>query len=929
LLKLMLTKAKFVLHAFQVVKLFGRSVWECAGKFLSRGRFEEGSMYKSKLRLLGVSALVGAGLIAAGPADAQQVRVGNVDLQFDIVGSVGAVFRAEDADPYFISAAGGGRDKDVDEVNLVNSLGLTAVGGPLEALKPLYTENCGTPTNVNSNYGDMCNSTTGYFLQSANRDDARRNFSDSGEIMSAVGKITTDISADFGSGFSGFARVTAFYDGVLNETSSYGLDYGVEGEGEDRVGMGIELLDAYINYDFDIGNMPAQIRVGNQVINWGESTFILGGNSVFSPIDVPALRRPGAEIKEALLPVEALYASVGVTDTVTVEAYVGGSENFRLDVGGTGLAGNDYIGDGNAWNDDAIMIGGSKHSGTQAPCSLNVAEAGADAQTIGGGGVPAAGATRGALLAATTAHSLTTIAALQGEIDCDTAGIDIFDTRDERMRLDNPYETTIAHRTADQDTDGDSMGLAVRWYAENINSTEFAFYAQRYQSRIPYVTFASSGPQFGWSAQGIYSGATSRGTAPAVATNPVTKKANCDQSDLFTALGLGAAGTALEARNAGITVSDPHDLADAARDSAMAILNAGDTEATRGQGQASRINDNGDPLTLAEAAQIACIGLHGDTNEAAGAAVALIPTGHTYFSNTYGGVTHRLLYPEDIDVVGASFATTLFGWGVQGEIAYREEMPLQLDGDTIAAAAIQTTGLFATGGLVESTYNAYATQPYAEHRAGLIANLSDYEVVSQGHREHLAWLKEEVWNWDIGTTATYTSSNPVVRLLGANSAVLLTEFAGVFAPNIEDDFFIDIVDESGNAQGAPLANKCRGGSDIPLGSLFALDVIPDDGKCRPTRNSWGAVLLGRLTYNNVFGSAFSVSPTFIVNQGMDGRSPTPAGSWIEDVGSYSMSLGIDYQEVSASLSYRKNFGPVRYTDQKDMDFVSINVKTSF
>ena len=66
-------------------------------------------MYKSKLRLLGVSALVGAGLIAAGPADAQQVRVGGVDLQFDIVGSVGAVFRAEDADPNFISAGGGGQ----------------------------------------------------------------------------------------------------------------------------------------------------------------------------------------------------------------------------------------------------------------------------------------------------------------------------------------------------------------------------------------------------------------------------------------------------------------------------------------------------------------------------------------------------------------------------------------------------------------------------------------------------------------------------------------------------------------------------------------------------------------------------------------------------------------------------------------------------
>ena len=910
-------------------------------------------MLKSKLRLLGVSALVGAGLIAASPAEAQQVRVGNVDLQFDIVGSVGAVFRAEDADPYFISAAGGGRDKDVAEQNIL--LGLVGPASDPNALTPLaglMTQDCGSAGAVGTiNPGDMCNSTSGYFLQSANRDDARRNFSDSGEIMSAVAKITTDISADFGSGFTGFARLTAFYDGVLNETSSYGLDFGVEGEGEDRVGMGIELLDAYINYDFDIGNMPAQVRVGNQVINWGESTFILGGNSVFSPIDVPALRRPGAEIKEALLPVEALYASVGVTDTVTVEAYVGGSENFRLDVGGTGLAGNDYIGDGNAYNDDAVMIGGAKRSGVAAPCSFNVANATADATAIGtaiaGNATPAASlADRGGLLLATTPHAGVNIAALQGAIDCDgTAKLDYYDTRTERDRLNNPYETTIAHRIADQETDGDSMGLAVRWYAENLNSTEFALYGQRYQSRIPYVTFASTGPEFGWTTVGLFSSATSRGTAPAVSSLPAAiaagieaqggnTKTMCDQSTLFATVGgalqndlFVAAGAGAELRNRNLTVSDPHNLADAARGAAMTILGGGDNNATRGQGDASEIQADGSPLNLAEAAQIACITMHGDVND--GGRVALLPTGHTYLSNTYGGVKHKLLYPEDIDVIGASFATTLLGWGVQGEVAYREEMPLQLDGDAVAAAAIQTTGLFATGGLVESTYNAYATQQFAEHRAGLIAAPADFEVVTQGYREHLAFLKEEVWNWDIGTTATYTSSNPVVRLLGANSAVLLTEFAGVFAPNIEDDFFIDIVDASGNAQGAPLANKCRGGSDIPLGSLFSLDVIPDDGACRPTRNSWGAVLLGRLTYNNVLGTAFSVSPTLIVNQGMDGRSPTPAGSWIEDVGSYSMSLGIDYQEVSASLSYRKNFGPVKYTDQKDMDFVSINVKTSF
>ena len=914
-------------------------------------------MLKSKLRLLGVSALVGAGLIAAGPADAQQVRVGNVDLQFDIVGSVGAVFRAEDADPHFISAVGGGRNKDTDESNIIAALhsgddAVPAIAG-LHALSP-FSSDCGHDGDVGTvNYGDMCGSTSGYFLQSVNRDDARRNFSDSGEVMSAVGKITADISADFGSGLSGFARVTAFYDGVLNDESNYGLDYGVEGDGEKRVGAGIELLDAYINYDFDIGNMPAQIRLGNQVINWGESTFILGGNSVFSPIDVPALRRPGAEIKEALLPVEALYASVGVTDTVTVEAYVGGSDHFRLDVGGTGLAGNDYIGDGNAWNDDAIILGGSPLSGTRAPCSFDLAAAAAGAAAIGNSDPN--DNSNGANLLALASHNATTIAALQGAIDCDTPGLDLYDTTSERMRLDNPYETSTFDRRSDQDLDGDTMGLAVRWYAENLNSTEFAFYAQKYQSRIPYVTFASNGAELGWSTSGLYESASTRGTAPAAMTNPVTKKANCnfgvqaatlsgaattlaasdDPADQLKAVGLGALAphmTASEAKLLEFPVADPHGLADVARGAAMTILGGGATPApSRGATgtQASLIQADGEPMNLAELAQISCITLHGDTNETVADTVALLATGQTYFSTNFNSVTYRLIYPEDIEVVGASFATTLLGWGVQGEIAYRKEMPLQIDGDAIASAAIQTSGLFDAAGIVAPTYNGRQTQQFAELRAGLISSTDDYVTGNAGFREHLGFLKEEVWNWDIGTTATYTSSNPVVRFLGANSAVLLTEFAGVYAPEIEDDFFIEIKTDTEVATGSPLANLCRGGSDLPLGSLFSLDVIPDNGACRPTTSSWGAVLLGGLTYNNVFGTAVSISPTFIVNQGLEGRSPTPAGSWKEDVGSYSMNIGFNYQELTASISYRKNFGPVKYTDQKDMDFVSVNLKTSF
>ena len=44
----------------------------------------------------------------------------------------------------------------------------------------------------------------------------------------------------------------------------------------------------------------------------------------------------------------------------------------------------------------------------------------------------------------------------------------------------------------------------------------------------------------------------------------------------------------------------------------------------------------------------------------------------------------------------------------------------------------------------------------------------------------------DVYNWDIGTTATFTRSNPIVSALRADIAILLTEFGGVDVDGIED-----------------------------------------------------------------------------------------------------------------------------------------------
>ena len=74
---------------------------------------------------------------------------------------------------------------------------------------------------------------------------------------------------------------------------------------------GVMLLDAYVYDSFKVGNTDLQLRLGNQVINWGESIFIQGVNQI-NPIDVPAARQPGAEIKEILLPVPLFYVNWGL-----------------------------------------------------------------------------------------------------------------------------------------------------------------------------------------------------------------------------------------------------------------------------------------------------------------------------------------------------------------------------------------------------------------------------------------------------------------------------------------------------------------------------------------------------------------------------------------------------------------------------------------
>lgn len=118
-------------------------------------------------------------------------------------------------------------------------------------------------------------------------------------------------------------------------------------EAQKVVAEDAELLDAYVYFNEEIASMPVTLRLGRQVLSWGESTFIPNGINSINPIDVAKLRTPGSELKEALRPLMMASGSINLSDTLTFEAfYLFDWERTRVDPPGTYFSTNDFVAKG-------------------------------------------------------------------------------------------------------------------------------------------------------------------------------------------------------------------------------------------------------------------------------------------------------------------------------------------------------------------------------------------------------------------------------------------------------------------------------------------------------------------------------------------------------------------------------------------------------
>jgi len=285
-------------------------------------------------------------------------------------------------------------------------------------------------------------------LWSHNGDDGDLNF-DTG-VISEQFKVTTDLSLKY-MDYGLFVRGMFFYDlYLMSESDDMRVDIMDNEDAKDTIGRGLDLLDAFVYYNTYIGETPFSIRAGRQVINWGESSYIPHGISESNPIDVGKLRSPGAELKEAYIPVGSIWTSIGFTENINLEAfYQYEFERMIPDAPGSYFSTNDFIGNGGNW-----IQSGFQHPDLKPNFDDPIHQV----------------------------HGVYVPSRRNSSRMVDIEAVSTFTVF--------PFQYNhVCERISDKDASNNGQfGIKLSWFAEQLNYTEFGFYFLNYHSRRPLIS---------------------------------------------------------------------------------------------------------------------------------------------------------------------------------------------------------------------------------------------------------------------------------------------------------------------------------------------------------------------------------------------------------------------------------------------------------
>ncbi|MDE0856019.1 MAG: DUF1302 family protein, partial [Nevskia sp.] len=347
-----------------------------------------------------------------------------------------------------------------------------------------------------------------------------------------------------------------------------------------------------------------------------------------------------------------------------------------------------------------------------------------------------------------------------------------------------------------------------------------------------------------------------------------------------------------------------------------------------------------------------------------------------------------LEYPEDIDLIGASFSTTFGSYSVQGEASYRPNLPMQVSiadlefaaaGPTLTRCheaslncfgtgaglniANQANGGVASAGGSDFVVNANNSVGYKDtfnllglgaapgsarafpnfilpYRGGVVGENAPTDYSKPLNRANPGYIEGyqrfELVKLDLGVTRVLgASDNP----FGADQIIVLGEVGADIIPNLPAHDVLQIdgpntpLSATAGADGSG-ANRSRlACSNIPDCS-YGVDGLRFNPHQQPINDfvksfAWGyrVVVIG--SYENVLPN-IGIHPTLLFSQDVQGISPGPAFEFVGGRKEIDSLYEIRYKSsLSLNLGYTWYWGGGDQNVLSDRDFAQVFVKYQF
>ncbi len=277
----------------------------------------------------------------AATAWSYEFSLGDADISLNNLATIGAMMRMEARDPDLVGKS-----------NATPGLCVRRVSSDGDPNLRFEGDTCSTTGDGSGNLRAIA--APGAF--SVNGDNGNLNF-DKHDLVHAAAKLTSDLTIDWkNSRF--FVRGLYFFDNEYENHENHHPDTTLQPSrskfpraGRETIGSDLRLLDYYVSKNFYWNERPLSFKLGNQVLNWGESAFLVFNSlNTINPPNAALLRLPGFDIKELFEPVGMAVVNAELTQGVSLEAFYQYEwKPVTLDPVGSVFSTSDFIGDGGTY----------------------------------------------------------------------------------------------------------------------------------------------------------------------------------------------------------------------------------------------------------------------------------------------------------------------------------------------------------------------------------------------------------------------------------------------------------------------------------------------------------------------------------------------------------------------------------------------------